>query len=207
LATLVRDLPVADTDSGDWQVYYALLDRALEDRRISAEESAALTEVAVEAGLTAGDVLAANKTYLRTLVATAFHDRILSDIERRDIEEVARLLALDGTWPELLADAEAGSQTGNTVQADGPEVKGRTVCFTGAMNAVIGGERATRERATEIALSHGMIVVKGVTKKLDYLVMADPDSLSGKAKKARDYGTRLVAESVFWNMVGVSTDG
>jgi DNA polymerase-3 subunit epsilon len=46
-----------------------------------------------------------------------------------------------------------------------------------------------------------------VTKKLDYLVMADPDSLSGKAKKARSYGTRILAESVFWNLMGVNTDG
>ena len=30
-----------------------------------------------------------------------------------------------------------------------------------------------------------MVVKKGVTKKLDYLVAADPDSMSGKAKKAR----------------------
>ena len=76
-------------------------------------------------------------------------------------------------------------------------LEGRTVCFTGAMCASIDGERATRERATQIAQEHGMIVVKGVTKKLDMLVLADPDSMSGKAKKARQYGTRLVAEPVF----------
>lgn len=75
------------------------------------------------------------------------------------------------------------------------------------MCASIDGERATRERATEIAQAHRMTVVKGVTKKLDMLVLADPDSMSGKARKARKYGTRLVAEPVFWSMVGISTDG
>ncbi|MDP2857629.1 MAG: exonuclease domain-containing protein [Bacillota bacterium] len=206
LATLVRDLPVSDTDSGHWQAYYALLDRALEDRRITQDEGAALREVAVDAGLSAGDVRAANESYLKTLIAAAFHDRVLSDSERNDIEEVARLLALETIVPRLLSDAEAGRQV-ESVRTGGADLKGRTVCFTGAMNAVIGGARATRELATEVAQAHGMIVVKGVTKSLDYLVMADPDSLSGKAKKARDYGTRLLAEAVFWNLMGVSTDG
>ena len=48
-----------------------------------------------------------------------------------------------------------------------------------------------------------MIVKKTVTKKLDYLVAADPDSMSGKAKKARQYGIRILAEPVFWRMLGV----
>ena len=51
-----------------------------------------------------------------------------------------------------------------------------------------------------------MIVAKSVTKALDVLVVADPDTLSGKALKARDYGTRIVAESVFWRMVGVEVE-
>jgi DNA polymerase-3 subunit epsilon len=45
-----------------------------------------------------------------------------------------------------------------------------------------------------------------VTKKLDYLVTPDPDSMSGKAKKAREYGVRIVAEPVFWRMVGVEVE-
>lgn len=178
----------------------------MEDRRITKDESAALTESAHDAGLSATDVLAANEAYLRTVIATAYHDQVLTDLERRDIEEVARLLVLESVLPILLQEAEKGVGL-EAAPANGPELRGRTVCFTGAMNAVIDGERATRERATEIAESRGMIVVTGVTKKLDYLVLADPDSLSGKAKKARQYGTRLLAESVFWTLMGLSADG
>lgn len=206
LAGLIRDLPVSDGEVGDWQAYYALLDRALEDRRISEDEASALSEAVIEAGLSAGDVKTANETYLRTLVAVALHDQVLSDSERRDIQEVAGLFALEAEVDEMLGATLA---TGASAPRSGnePPLKGRTVCFTGAMNASIEGERATRERATVIAIDHGMIVVKGVTKKLDYLVMADPDSMSGKAKKAHKYGTRILAESVFWNLVGVNTDG
>jgi DNA polymerase-3 subunit epsilon len=42
--------------------------------------------------------------------------------------------------------------------------------------------------ASILAVEHGLIVKKGVAKDLDFLVAADPDSMSGKAKKAREYG-------------------
>ena len=48
-----------------------------------------------------------------------------------------------------------------------------------------------------------MVVAPRVTKKLDMLVVADPDSLSGKARKAREYGVRIVAETAYWSMIGV----
>jgi DNA polymerase-3 subunit epsilon len=41
------------------------------------------------------------------------------------------------------------------------------------------------------------LVVGGLTKRTKLLVAADPDSLSGKAKKARDYGVAIVSESGF----------
>ena len=49
----------------------------------------------------------------------------------------------------------------------------------------------TREMAHKLAVEHGLVVKKGVTKDLDFLVVADPDSMSGKAKKAREYSTKV----------------
>ncbi len=51
-----------------------------------------------------------------------------------------------------------------------------------------------------------MTVLKGVTKKLDVLVLADPKSQSGKARKARKYGTRLIAETAFLRAIGMAVD-
>jgi DNA polymerase-3 subunit epsilon len=45
-----------------------------------------------------------------------------------------------------------------------------------------------------------------VTKGLDLLVVADPDSLSAKARKGRQYGTRIMAEAVFWQAIGVAVE-
>jgi hypothetical protein len=38
------------------------------------------------------------------------------------------------------------------------------------------------------------------------LVLSDPDSLSGKARKAAKYGVRRIAERAFWCAIGVSID-
>ena len=51
-----------------------------------------------------------------------------------------------------------------------------------------------------------MIVAPRVTKTLDLLVVADPDSLSSKARKAYQYGTRIMAEAVFWQAIGISVE-
>jgi uncharacterized membrane protein YebE (DUF533 family) len=40
-------------------------------------------------------VLAAHHSYLESLVATALADGIITDTERRDLEAVTRLLAID----------------------------------------------------------------------------------------------------------------
>lgn len=40
-----------------------------------------------------------------------------------------------------------------------------------------------------------------VTKKVKLVVVADPDSLSGKARKAADYGIPIVTEDAFAAMI------
>ncbi len=70
----------------------------------------------------------------------------------------------------------------------------------------INGEVVSRATAERVAMEHGMVVRKGVVKKLDYLVVADPESMSGKANKAREYGVRILAEPVFWHMMGVNVE-
>ncbi len=74
------------------------------------------------------------------------------------------------------------------------------------MTCKIDGEPISRSLAEKLAKDKGLIPVPGVTKKTEILVIADPDSLSGKAKKARDYNTRIIADRVFWNLLGVSTE-
>ncbi|AUX23675.1 DNA ligase [Sorangium cellulosum] len=71
-------------------------------------------------------------------------------------------------------------------EAEGP-LAGLTFCFTGA---------ATRPRGelTHLVESNGGRVLSSVTKELNYLVLADVESTSSKAVKARKYGTKLITE-------------
>lgn len=64
----------------------------------------------------------------------------------------------------------------------------------------------SREFAEELATRAGLVVVDSVTKKLDLLVLADPHSQSGKAKKARQYGIRIMHEPVFWKAIGINAE-
>ena len=51
-----------------------------------------------------------------------------------------------------------------------------------------------------------MVVASRVTKKLDLRVVGAPNTRSGKAKESRDYGMRVLADQVFWQMIGVTVD-
>jgi DNA polymerase-3 subunit epsilon len=64
----------------------------------------------------------------------------------------------------------------------------------------------SRERAEALTLAKGLLVQQSVTRKLDLLVVGDPNTQSTKAKKARQYGIRLIHEPVFWRALGVAID-
>jgi len=60
---------------------------------------------------------------------------------------------------------------------------------------VLTGEMSEpRDRIEQLLTAAGIVVKPGVTKKTSLLVAADPDSLSGKAQKARQYGVPIVGE-------------
>lgn len=70
----------------------------------------------------------------------------------------------------------------------GGKLAGRSVCFTGV--------RPSKDEEAQFAALGG-IVKSGVSKGLEYLVMANPSSMSNKAKKAREYGTKLIGYKEF----------
>lgn len=83
---------------------------------------------------------------------------------------------------------------------------GKLICCTGECTCSIGRDLITRDMAEKLAADKGLKVSASVTKKLDLLVVADPNTQSGQAKKARQYGIRIVHEPVFWRSLGVELD-
>jgi DNA ligase (NAD+) len=71
---------------------------------------------------------------------------------------------------------------------------GKSICFTGSMK----NKRPVLEK---MAAEAGADVKGSVGKGLTYLVIADPNSTSSKAVAARKFGTTLISEEAFLDLV------
>lgn len=91
-----------------------------------------------------------------------------------------------GLLNKLLAEADIQIQT-----ISGPLV-GKTFCLTGFRDAAL-------QSAIEAA---GGTVKSSVSKSLSYLVALDANSQSGKAVKARSYGTQVIDPDMAWMLTG-----
>ncbi|GAA2260101.1 hypothetical protein GCM10009853_011400 [Glycomyces scopariae] len=186
LARLVAHLPrVPDPPQAD--LYLALLDRALVDRHISATEADELVELAAGLGIDRAAALALHRGYLRSLAGAALADGVVSGAERDDLARVADLLSLPS---EAVAEALSGD-TAPVPAGHGFRLKRGDI-------AVLTGAFAESKSFWAVRLeAAGLEVAATVTKKTSLVVAADPDSMSGKASKARQYGIPVIgADSV-----------
>jgi DNA polymerase-3 subunit epsilon len=190
--------------------YLTLVDRVLEDRTIDDSEGDALVDAALNWRLSPSQVSAAHTQYLQNLAVAALADGVVTESERRDLHLVARLLGQDDSMLDtVLESATAQLATTHRASASQQHAKGlcgQRVCFTGELQSTIGGQPITRELAESLAAQAGLTVATGVTKKLDILVVADPNTQSGKANKARTYGIRVLSDAVFWRLAGITAD-
>ncbi|WOQ17357.1 exonuclease domain-containing protein [Raineyella sp. W15-4] len=179
----------------DVDPYLDVLDRALLDGSLSVHEECLLLQVAEDLGLTAEQVREANSTYLASVAAAAWADGVVTPAEHESIRAIAQMLGLTAE------DADAAlaeiHDHGCAETASRPEFRlepGDRVVFTGDMQ---------RPREEWIALAEQVgLEVGAVTKRTKLVVAADPDSLSGKARKARDYGIPIVGEATFGRILG-----
>jgi DNA polymerase-3 subunit epsilon len=195
LSRLVKCVPHDGEPEVD--AYLAILDGALLDRHLSATEADELLDVAHELGLGRSDVVAIHVGYLRDLARAAWADQVVTREERRDIDAVAVLLGLDPERAQALLQEERSARTdarpvsGRAVTTGGLTLRpGDKVVLTGAMSR-------ERDDIVAQATAAGVRVTTGVSKQTTMLVAADPDSLSGKAKKARQLAVPVVSEAAF----------
>lgn len=197
LARLVDRLPRTGIPNSD--SYLAMLDQVLLDRHVSATEADALVELAYELGMHRAEVINLHHGYLSALARAAWSDGVVTRAERADLAQVAKLLSLDERAADQMVDEELPTARS---KAPPPGLRigefamepGDIVVLTGEMSV----PRAVwEERAAQAGLSVG----NSVTKKTKLLIAADPDSPSGKAKKARQYGIPVVTEAAFGRFV------
>jgi DNA polymerase-3 subunit epsilon len=171
--------------------YLNLLERALEDRRIDRSEAELLVELADRLKIPRSQLGAIHATYFSSICEHALSDGSITDVEENDLQSVAQLLNV-GDWREIVnvsSPRMAKTPTSSKIEP------GTTVCFTGAM-------KYPRQKCIDLATAAGLVVADRVTKSLDILVVADPDSQSNKATAAKKYGLRIIAATAFFDLIG-----
>lgn len=175
--------------------YSVLLSEVMEDRILTSDEVSALAGLASELGLDEEARQQAHERWCGRLLALAQSDGRITERERADLSLVADALDVDLSALSSVQENPAGELR-----------PGAVVCFTGALECTLGGTTITRERARALAEAAGLETVNSVTRKCEVLVVADPHSQSAKARKAREIGVRVIAESAFWPMIGVDVN-
>jgi hypothetical protein len=167
--------------------YVDLLDAAIGDLQITADEQAQLWALAVELGLDRARVARAHNDFINALIDAALDDLIITDEEYDQLCRAAALLDVD---PALIARRTDGHRSASVeVQV----AAGTRVCFTGAA-VDARGRKIERSHLEDLARSRGYVPTDNATKTgCDLLVAADPSSQSGKAAKARKFGIPIVS--------------
>ena len=178
---------------GNLDGYLAVLDRILEDRIVSDSELTHLSGLATALGLTQDTAHQAHRQYLTHLSAAAWQDRQVTEAERTDLLDVARLLDVPAC--EALTILENTRHTPPpTPQQAAALHPGERVVFTGDMTL---SRTDTEARAT----ATGLRVTNSVSARTALVIAADPYTQSGKANRARQLGVRMVTEQVFLHML------
>lgn len=180
--------------------YLALLDRCLIDRQLSEHESRQLLALADELGIGRDTAARLHAEYLDQLGAVAWADGVLSAQEVADLAAVAALLQVpDALLTAALTPRSSAAAPTSTVDAE--PTLGAFALPTGS-TVVLTGDMSRPRTELEAALtSAGYRVGGAVSKKVSLVVAADPDSLSGKARKAREYGIPVVGEGFLWQLI------
>jgi DNA polymerase-3 subunit epsilon len=184
LAALVAELDHAGLEM-NVLAYLELVERAVADLHLDADERRQLNEFAVDLGLSEAQRAQAHRRFVNGLIDAAIADHVVTDEELDLLLRVTSALEVDAKTVEMRTRAARGATVRVTLEP------GITVVFTGD------DPDYERSELTGIAEAMGLIVGKGVTKKTDLLVAVEPDSNSGKAAKARSYDIPIISNAQF----------
>jgi DNA polymerase-3 subunit epsilon len=171
--------------------YLDALSSVMSDFEITSDEMNYLNDWAQTLGISDKKQAAIHEEFLNLIITAAQKDNYISETERILINKAALTLRV----------SHDSFQYGVEASNDFKMSSGMKICFTGT---AVGndGKELSRETLEIIAKNAGHIPVSSVTKKTcDLLVAADKSSLSGKAKKARDYGIPVISVSEYLDSI------
>ncbi|MGO3233108.1 MAG: exonuclease domain-containing protein [Microbacterium sp.] len=198
-------IPIDVNDAGA-AVYLDMLTRVLEDGLISTMEYSRLDAIAEVAHLSSERIVALHSEYLAVAVAEALADGFVSDVEHRELAQIATIL--DQPSPELphppvIADAVRVDVDRETVvqrvrgSGDGASATGAKFTLSPGGRVVFTGTMSRSREDWARALAGAGFVTGSVTKSCVVLVAEDPATQSSKAKSARAHGVPVVTEAEF----------
>ena len=187
--------------------YLILLDQILEDRIITDEEKAAMESMAKEHHLTPDQIHRAHRIYLKELFIAAWRDGKITAGEKKDLEEVRKLLALSlQDYANLMDEAKREFSTDKPPAdfiASLEKMRGRSVCITGSPKCKVRGMVPSALFAQSLATEAGLVVKNSLTGDVDFLVVPDQEECASEIESAHEMGVRVLAEPVFWRMIGI----
>jgi DNA polymerase-3 subunit epsilon len=183
--------------------YLELLFDALEDGDISNDEVEALEALRASYELSAADVQAAHEAFLLALAHRAVHDGVVTREERRELTDIALLLAVDESGVKKVLDhaeaarhARLGAKLGPLPEPwphGEPLRVGDKIAFTGC-------DEAVRDRLEKRSDELGVRVMGNVSR-LTVLLVTDGSYVGIKREKAAECGTRIVEPAVYEHLL------
>ncbi len=187
IQAFTKKVPFPTSDE-KFVAYLLLLNMAMQDLVISKAEETELSNWADDLGVSKSEVETLHQGYLDSFIQAALRDGVITVQEREMIELVGKALRL----PVVIPD------TPQAIQANSDDLSvGKRVCFTGEASG-FSGNIINRGDLEALAAKVGLHPVKDVTKKgCDILVAADEATMSGKAKKAKEWGIPVISVEKF----------
>ncbi len=187
IQAFTKKVPFPTSDE-KYIAYLLILNIAMEDLIISKEEEGELASWAEDLGISKSEITTLHQGYFDSFVQAALRDGIITIHESEMIELVGKALNVPVVIPETPQLIKANSENLSV---------GKRVCFTGSATGLT-GETIHREDLEALAARVGLHPTKDVTKRgCDILVAADESTMSGKAKRARDWGIPVISVQKF----------
>ena len=185
MSRLVDQLPrVPEPPQAD--SYLAVLDGILADREINADGADQLVHVATDLGLTRLQVDRLHSFYLAGLASALWRDGSISPEQRGDLDRVAVMLGHRASdVDEALLEASGGRYAVPPRPGAQGFPLGSTMVFTGDMVEA-------REVWWDRAVAAGFVPQELVGPETKFVVAADVDRLSVKARAAREYDVPII---------------
>ena len=186
-----------DFENYELNKYAELVERAVEDKIVNSSEINELQEFINDNLISSEDANYVNKELFKNYCAIAYSDFVITEDEKAELKVLSKLLSIKNedyheTLSTVISEEIKPKETNENFS-------GMSVCFSGDINVSSNNISYTRKEIEQIAIGSGLELKSGVSKKLDLLVVADTQTQSGKARKARGYGIRIISGSDFLN--------